>query len=303
MAKPPIAKVALIPYACSLGATVGGCEKAPEILRAGNLIQQLSQVRVDASWWPALEAWENQYSPPLGSHTRNYLVKEYLEDLCANVRDAVLCDQVPVTIGGDHSLVIGSLGGFVEATGAYGKTGLIWIDAHLDANTPSTSPSQAVFGMGLATVLGHGDVQFTAIGGPRAKVNPEHCCVIGMRNYDDGEMALLEELGVAVFTSDDVIRMGPDAVMQRAMSIVSDGTLYHYLSLDIDVLDPAFAPGVNVSEPGGISRTELEEMLAILFDTLVVHAMDIAEFNPTRDKNQQTERLVHDVLVQCLKRL
>jgi arginase len=303
MAKPPIAKVALIPYASSLGAPVSGCEKAPELLRSGNLIQQLSQVRVDASWWPGMDAWENLYTPPLGSHTRNFLVKEYLEDLCANVCDAVHANLTPVVIGGDHSVVIGSLGGFVEATGAYGKTGLIWIDAHLDANTPSTSPSQAIFGMGLATVLGHGDVQFTAIGGARAKINPQHCCVIGMRNYDDGEIALLEELGVAVFTTDDIIKMGPETVMQRAMGIVSDGTLYHYLSLDIDVLDPAFAPGVNAPEPGGISRAELEEMLAILFDTLVVHAMDIAEFNPTRDKNQQTERLVHDILVQCLKRL
>jgi arginase len=195
------------------------------------------------------------------------------------------------------------VGGFAEAFDAHGRIGLLWMDAHLDSNTPSTSPSQAVHGMGLAALLGHGAPVLTAIGGEAPTVKPEHVCVVGMRDADDPELALLHELGVAIFTTDDIRQMGVERVMDRAVDIVARGTDYHYLSFCVDVFDPELAPGVSAPAPNGLNRDEVQAMLRQLFDTLHVHGMDIAEFNPARDQNHRTERLVHEVIVQALSRL
>lgn len=195
----------------------------------------------------------------------------------------------PMVIGGDHSVAIGTISGIA----AYSRTrrkklGLLWIDAHGDINTPSTSPSGNIHGMPLAVVLGLGPRELSSIGGPPGKVKPSNVALVGIRSLDGGERKNLKETGVHVYTMSDIDRQGMHTVMKKALAQVSDGTDFVHVSFDLDSVDPSLASGVGTPVKGGLSYREAHLMMEQIADAKVMTSMEIVEVNPILDSHNHS---------------
>jgi arginase len=196
---------------------------------------------------------------------------------------------IPIVLGGDHSLAAGS----VAATAAHMRRqdkpiGLIWVDAHGDMNTPDTSSSGNVHGMPLASLLGPEPGELAGIGGFSPKVLPEHTVLIGIRNLDAREKELVRDSRVKVFTIKDVDRIGIASVVDEALAIAGRGTAGVHVSFDLDVCDPAIAPGVGTPVKGGLDYREAHLLMEMLSDSGLLRALDLVEVNPILDDRNMT---------------
>ncbi len=190
----------------------------------------------------------------------------------------------PLVLGGDHSIAIGTVSGLAAFAQSQGKKlGLLWIDAHGDINTPETSPSGNIHGMPLATLLGYGAAELTSIGGPSAKISPANVALVGIRSLDTGEKKRLKETGVQVHTMSDIDRHGVHRVMKKALARVTDGTDFVHVSLDLDAVDPAVAPGVGTPVKGGLDYREAHLIMEIIADAGVMTSLEVVEVNPILD--------------------
>src|SRR5262249_12391204 len=217
------------------------------------------------------------------------------EKLAERVADTIQDRGLPVVLGGDHSCAIGTWKGAAQALAPNGPVGLLWIDAHMDAHTPQTTPTGALHGMPLACLLGHGDPVVTALADD-ARIAPQHVCLIGVRSFESGEAALLKRLGVRVYFMREVVRRGLDAVMREALEIVQRGTAGFGVTIDLDALDPRDAPGVGTPVPGGLGVGELTATLTRLAHHPRLVGVEIVEYNPDRDRDAATAGLVTDIL-------
>jgi len=196
---------------------------------------------------------------------------------------------LPLVIGGDHSLGAGSVGATADyAAARNGEIGLLWIDAHADMNTPATTPSGNVHGMPLSALLGQEPFELGRIGTAFPKVRPDKTALIGIRNLDEAEKTKVRDAGVHVFTMKDLDRMGIATVMERAMSIATHGTMGIHVSFDVDVCDPAIAPGVGTPVKGGLNYREAHMVMEMLADADRLLALDLVEINPILDSQNQT---------------
>jgi len=195
----------------------------------------------------------------------------------------------PLVLGGDHSLAAGSVAATAEFVRREQKPlGLIWVDAHGDMNTPSTSTSGNVHGMPLASLLGPEPAELSRIGGVTPKVLPEHTVLIGIRNLDDRERELVRESGVRVFTMKDIDRSGIAAVAEQALAIAGTGTGGVHVSFDLDVCDPTIAPGVGTPVKGGLDYREAHMVMEMVADSGLLRALDLVEVNPILDDRNMT---------------
>jgi len=199
---------------------------------------------------------------------------------------AVEGGAVPLFIGGDHSLAIGSVGGVTHDAPA----GLIWIDAHADFNTPATTPTGNIHGMTLAALLGEGYAELVDVGRPGPKLEPDDVVMIGIRDLDPKERTRLGESGISVYTMRDIDERGVGAVIREALERLEHRERLH-VSLDMDALDPQAGPGVGTPSPGGLSYREAQLLMEILADSDRVRALDIVEINPILDRRNQTASL------------
>jgi len=196
---------------------------------------------------------------------------------------------LPLVIGGDHSLGAGSVGATADyAAARNAQIGLLWIDAHADMNTPTTTPSGNVHGMPLSALLGQEPFELGRIGTAFPKVRPEQTVLIGIRNLDEAEKTKVRDAGVHVFTMKDLDRMGIATVMERAMTIATSGTMGVHVSFDLDVCDPSIAPGVGTPVKGGLNYREAHMVMEMLADTDRLLALDLVEINPILDSQNQT---------------
>ncbi len=219
--------------------------------------------------------------------------------LAERVASSVQGGSLPLVLGGDHSLALGSISG--AARGRH--LGLIWIDAHGDFNTHETTPSGNIHGMPLAALAGYGDSRLAG-NGLGASVSPAHIAVVGARDLDPGERDLLLKAGVAVFTMDQIDRDGLYNIFRRAIEIVSRGTQGIYLSLDMDALDPLYAPGVGTPVSGGLTYREAHLACEMVAETGRLAGMDIVEVNPILDDRNRTAKLAVDLALSAFgKRL
>lgn len=208
---------------------------------------------------------------------------------------------LPLVIGGDHSLAAGSVGASADyAASKGGDIGLIWVDAHADMNTPQTTLSGNVHGMPLAALLGQEPAELARIGTAFPKVKPEKTVLIGIRNLDDAEKTQVRDAGVHVFTMKDVDKLGIAAVMERASAIANAGTVGVHVSFDLDVCDPAIAPGVGTPVKGGLNYREAHMVMELLADTGRVIAIDLVEINPILDVRNQTAVLGAELALSAL---
>jgi arginase len=204
---------------------------------------------------------------------------------------------VPIVLGGDHSLAAGSVAAAARwAREAHRQPlGLLWIDAHGDMNTPSTSPSGNVHGMPLAALLGAEPFELSHIGGRRAAVRPEHTVLIGIRNLDEREKAIVRASRVHVFTMKDIDRLGMAAVAEQAVTLAGTGTAGVHVSFDLDVCDPSIAPGVGTPVKGGLDYREAHLMMEIVADSGLLTSLDLVEVNPTLDVRNATAQLATEL--------
>jgi arginase len=210
------------------------------------------------------------------------------EQLAAMVSETVARGGVPLVLGGDHSIAIGTLGGLAAAAGAPGAA--IWIDAHGDLNTPDTSPSGNVHGMPLAAALGLGGPGFDSERWPRPALDPARVSLVGIRSLDAGERALIRDRGLAAHTTSEIDRRGMEAVMRDALERARGAPFVH-VSLDLDALDPDVAPGVGTPVPGGLTYREAHLAMELVAESGLLTSFEVVEVNPTLDRANATGAL------------
>ena len=197
--------------------------------------------------------------------------------------------RLPLVLGGDHSIAIGSLAGVSNHFQRQnGKIGVIWFDAHGDSNTPDTTPSGNIHGMSLAISMGLGDPDLVALGGRAPKIDPRRTVLIGVRDLDPGERDILKKSGAKVLTIRDVDERGMLDVVSEAIQIAGEGTAGIHVSFDLDVVDPEDAPGVGTALWGGISYREAHLAMEILSERANVVSLDLVEVNPVLDTRNTT---------------
>lgn len=208
---------------------------------------------------------------------------------------------MPVVLGGDHSLAAGS----VAATSDFARhgqkpIGLLWIDAHGDMNTPASTKSGNVHGMPLAALIGPEPAELARIGGFSPKVEPPRTVLIGVRDLDDSEKALVRASRIYVFTMKDIDRMGIAAVVEQAIEIAGRDTAGIHVSFDLDVCDPSIAPGVGTPVKGGLDYREAHMVMEIVADSGRLLSLDLVEVNPVLDDRNATAQLGTELALSAL---
>jgi len=223
-------------------------------------------------------------------------ILETASGVADRVADSLAAGHFPLTIGGDHSLSLGAIRGATRAR----NLGVIWMDAHGDFNTLDTTPSGNIHGMPLAALCGLGDARLVNLGNPARYVNPSNVVIVGARDFDEGERLLLRESGVTVFGTEQLDRIGMFQAMTRAVELASDGMDGIYLSLDLDALDPVYAPGVGTPVPGGLTYREAHLACELIAESGKLVAMDVVEVNPILDEHNRTGMLAVELILSAL---
>jgi arginase len=284
-------KIRIIGAASGLGAQDHGCEDGPVAFHRSQAWHELEHQR-QIDWGRMLFAGD--------ASGRSEIAR--IADLCRRLADevaqALVAGEFPLVIGGDHSIAIGSWSGVAGVAGA--PVGLLWIDAHLDSHTPETTYSGAVHGMPLACLLGRGDKRLLGIGRPGAQVSAAHTVVLGPRSYETEEMDFLRAMGVRIIDSGEIAERGFAACLQEAIVIVTAAPAGFGLTLDLDAIDPGSAPGVGSPEPDGLWDGDVLAAVAQLAALPGLGAVEIAEYNPDRDWQGRTARLIAELIAEIL---
>lgn len=206
-------------------------------------------------------------------------------------------NSLPLILGGDHSIAIGTIAGISNFIKRKNKTvGVIWFDAHGDMNTNQTTPSGNIHGMPLAASLGQGSKYLTSIGGEFQKIHPKNVVMIGIRELDNGEKKLIKKLGVTIFTMEDIDKQGMGAIIKKSLRKLKHVDHLH-VSFDLDALDPSVAPGVGTPVKGGLDYRETHLFMESLFDSGRLSSLEVVEANPILDVKNQTAELAVDLIL------
>lgn len=226
---------------------------------------------------------------------------------CERLRDTVdhvlAHGHMPVVLGGDHSIAIGTISALSRHHARRGShIGVVWLDAHGDANTPETSPTGNIHGMPLAVSLGLGPPALRAVGGPQRMIEGARTALVGLREADPGERDILRHAGVNVFDMDDIREHGMDQVMARAIDRILSipDTAGIHVSIDMDCVDPALAPGVGTPVPGGLSSQQAHQAMRLLAATGKLVSVELVEVDPTAAPGNRTAELAVDLLAALL---
>ena len=235
--------------------------------------------------------------------------KKYIRDIakvCQKVYQTALASldegAMPIVLGGDHSIAAGSVAAAAEwAKNIRGlPIGLLWVDAHGDMNTPATSLSGNVHGMPLAALLGPEPAELSKIGTFSPKVHAAHTVLIGIRNLDEREKVAVRDSHVHVFTMKDIDRQGIASIVEQAVNLAGNGTAGIHVSFDMDVCDPAIAPGVGTPVKGGLDYREAHMVMEIVADSGLLTSLDLVEVNPTLDVRNTTAQLGTELALSAL---
>jgi len=223
-------------------------------------------------------------------------IRATCEQVARLVVEATREGQFPLVLGGDHSVALGTLGGLAAVRG---PGAVLWIDAHGDLNTPATTPSGNVHGMPLAAALGLAGDGFESDVWPLPAIEPARTVLIGGRSFDDGERTLIREHGITVFTMTEIDSRGVEAVVRAALEQVTGAGFVH-LSLDLDAVDPEFAPGVGTPVRGGLSYREAHLVMELIAEADVLDSLELVEVNPILDHENQTATLAVELAASAL---
>jgi arginase len=293
--------VDLIGVPLDLGGGRRGVDMGPSAVRIAGIADRLTALghRVTDRGDIATPTPETRAA---GDPKKRYVddIRGVCEALYATASDSLGRGAFPIVIGGDHSLAAGS----VAATALHARRrqrpiGLLWIDAHADMNTPATTLSGNVHGMPLAALLGENPRELALIGGEEPKVRPEHTVLVGIRNLDEREKDEVRAAGVHIFTMKDIDRRGAAAVMEEAIALASHDTAGIHVSFDLDVCDPAIAPGVGTPVRGGLNYREAHMAMELLADARLL-ALDLVEVNPVLDVQNMTAVLAAELAASAM---
>jgi arginase len=289
--------VAVIGAPLDLGAGRRGVDMGPSAIRYAGLeprIEELGRRCVD--WGDVVTAVAE--ASAVGDERVRFLpqIKEICARIAELVANAVDEGLVPLVLGGDHSVALGTLGGLARASG---KGGVLWLDAHGDLNRPGTSPTGNVHGMPLAAALGLGGPEFESEAYPLPALERSRVALFGVRSLDPAERELLAELDALVFTMSDLDRIGVEPAMREALEHVA-GPGFVHVSLDLDVLDPEVAPGVGTPVRGGLSYREAHLALELVAESGLVRSFEVVEVNPILDRENQTAKLAVELVASAL---
>ena len=276
-------KLAVIGGALDLGAGRRGVDMGPSAIRYAGLDDRLARLGLECSDWGNVETVVPEATAS-GDPSARFLteIKNACERIARRVAAVAKEGSVPIVLGGDHSIALGTLGGLAATHGA---GGVLWFDAHGDLNTPETSPS--------------GNDAFGSDAWPLPAVKPEHVFLIGVRSLDDGERELVRRLGVSVYTMTDLDRRGVEPVVREVLGLVADAGFVH-VSLDMDVVDADVAPGVGTPVRGGLSYREAHLAMELVAESGVLGSMDVVEVNPILDRENATAQLAVELVASAL---
>ena len=295
-------RVSIIGAPCGFGASVAGVDLGPAAMRVARLRQRVAGLGYEVRDMGDLRI-ECPAEPPQPGEKLRYLreIKAACEQLAADVKAALEGGELPIVLGGDHSIAIGSVSGVASFHRARAESvGLIWFDAHADMNTPETSPSGNIHGMPLAVLLGYGSPELTGIEGFSPKLDPRFCAHIGARDVDAGERELIRKLGIRFFTMREIDERGMSACMDEAIHIASKAPAGYHVTLDVDALDPGDAPGSGTVVRGGLTYREAHLGMEKIAEAGGVLSLEVVEINTALDINNRTAELGVELILSAL---
>jgi arginase len=291
-------KVAIIGAALDLGAGRRGVDMGPSAIRYAGLHDRLDRLGYDVVDWSDVE------TAVLEATTESDTSARYLPEIkaaCSRVAHLVgmaLGERaLPLVLGGDHSVALGTLGGLARATGQAG--GVLWIDAHGDLNTPDSSPSGNVHGMPLAAALGLADDRFESDAWLLPAVESSRVALVGLRSLDKRERERIRELGMTAYTMSDIDRIGIERAIRESLTRIA-GPGFVHVSLDMDALDPEVAPGVGTPVRGGLSYREAHLALELVAESGLAGSFEVVEVNPILDRENATAALAVELVASAL---
>ena len=295
-------KIRIIGVPMDLGQSRRGVDMGPSALRVAGLQSRLKQLghQVEDIGNVSVKQPEEQ---PYGEKRAKYLneIAETCRGLAEMVEHTLGEGMLPLVLGGDHSIAVGSMAGVASFFRKQGKrVGYIWLDAHGDMNTPESSPSGNVHGMPLAAIIGCGAPELVELMGFKPKVEPRNVALVGVRDLDAKERKLIKESGLHVFTMRDVDERGMREVMSEALRFASDETDGVAVSLDMDFVDPSDAPGVGTPVRGGVTYREAHLAMEMIADSEAMVSLEVVEINPVIDLHNKTALLGVEMLLSGL---
>lgn len=294
--------VQIIGVPIDLGANMRGANMGPASIRIAELHQKIAVLGFevhDAGDLPV----PIRDTLPEESQKAKFLkeIAAVCDDLQKRVYQSLEQNRLPIILGGDHCIAMGSITGTARFHKDRGqRVGVIWIDAHADMNTPASSPSGNIHGMPLSAIIGDGHSELTGIGGFSPKVAPENVALLGIRTLDHGEKEIIRKSGIRYFTMREIDERGMAACMREAIAVASRGTAAIHLSLDMDGIDPQHAPGVSTPVTGGLSFREAHLALEMIADTGLLKSMEFVELNPMTDLAHKTALLTTELVQSAL---
>jgi len=289
-------QISLIGAPTDVGAGMLGARLGPEALRVAGIARAIAQCGFAVSDRGNVAGPANPELPAVDGF------RHLPEVICWNdaVHDAVYrelaADHLPVVLGGDHSLAIGSISAVARHCRERGKKlRVLWFDAHADFNTATLTPSGNLHGMPVACLCGHGPRELIELSGQVPALNPKDLRQIGIRSVDEGEKQRVHEIGIEVFDMRFIDELGMRHAMELALALVGADTHLH-VSLDVDFLDPDIAPGVGTAVRGGPTYREAQLCMEMIADTGRLASLDVVELNPALDVRNQTAQLAVDLI-------
>ncbi|MBD0329880.1 MAG: arginase [Thermoleophilia bacterium] len=290
--------VAVIGVGLDLGQERRGVDMGPSAIRYAGLEARLRGLGRDVRDLGNVPAAVPEAIPEENERAR-YLAE--VKATCVSVAELVAAavgdGDLPLVLGGDHSVALGTLGGLARAHGEPG--GVLWVDAHADLNTPETSASGNVHGMALAAALGLGGAAFESEAWPLPAVDPSRVALVGIRALDPGERDALRRIGARVFTMSHVDRIGVERAVREALDHVR-GPGFVHVSLDMDVIDPDVAPGVGTPVRGGLSYREAHLAMELVAESAIAGSLEVVEVNPVLDRENATGSLAVELVASAL---
>ena len=294
--------VSILGVPLSFGQSMAGVDLGPGAIRVAGLAQRIAKLGYEVEDLGDLPL-ERPRSLPAAGEKVKYLseIHQACERLASEVEQITDAGKLPITIGGDHSIAIGSLAGVVKSFRKRDeRLGLVYFDAHADMNTPDTSPSGNIHGMPLAVLLGYGAPELVNVAGFAPKFDPKLCAHVGARDIDPGEREMIRRLGMRFFTMREIDERGLAVCMDEAIRIAGQGSAGYAVTFDVDALDPGDAPGSGTLVRGGLSYREAHLAMEKIAEDGRMRSLEVVEINTALDVNNRTAQLGVELILSAL---
>jgi arginase len=288
--------ISLIGAPTDIGAGSRGASMGPEALRVANIASVLQSHGLDVLDKGNLSGPRNPWQPPVNGYRHLAEVTAWNRSLHDAVYAELQSGRLPIVLGGDHCLGIGSISAVARHCREAGKKlRVLWLDAHADFNTNTLTPSGNIHGMPVACLCGFGPQELIEIGGQVPAISPKWVRQIGIRSVDEGEKRFVHEQDLEVFDMRYIDEMGMRAAMELALALI-DGNTHLHVSFDVDFLDPDIAPGVGTTVRGGPTYREAQLCMEMIADTGRMASLDVFELNPALDERNRTAEVAVDLI-------